>query len=88
MAGLPVRVFSIVPTRPPTIPTLMSPHSTDFDVVVIGGGHAGAEAAHAAARLGASVALISLDPTKIGAMSCNPAIGGLAKGHHRQQAES
>src|SRR6188768_1575762 len=51
-----------------------------FDVVVIGGGHAGAEAAHAAARLGCSVALISLDPSKIGAMSCNPAIGGLAKG--------
>lgn len=51
-----------------------------FDIVVIGGGHAGAEAAHAAARLGCAVALISLDPSKIGAMSCNPAIGGLAKG--------
>ncbi|HZZ44352.1 MAG TPA: tRNA uridine-5-carboxymethylaminomethyl(34) synthesis enzyme MnmG [Tepidisphaeraceae bacterium] len=52
----------------------------EFDIVVIGGGHAGAEAAHAAARLGCAVALVSLDPTRIGAMSCNPAIGGLAKG--------
>src|SRR4051812_34969573 len=52
----------------------------DFDIVVIGGGHAGAEAAWAASRLGASTALISLDPSRIGQMSCNPAIGGLAKG--------
>ena len=47
---------------------------------MIGGGHAGAEAGWAASRLGASVALITLDPSRIGAMSCNPAIGGLAKG--------
>src|ERR1051325_7366429 len=52
----------------------------DYDIVVIGGGHAGAEAAWAASRLGASVALISLDPSRIRQMSCNPAIGGLAKG--------
>ncbi len=52
-----------------------------FDVVVIGGGHAGVEAAHAAARRGASVALVTLDPAAIGVMSCNPAIGGLGKGH-------
>src|SRR5882724_11049309 len=52
----------------------------DYDIIVIGGGHAGAEAAWAASRLGARVAMITLDPTKIGAMSCNPAIGGLAKG--------
>src|SRR3954471_15373746 len=52
----------------------------DYDIIVIGGGHAGAEAAYAAARLGGSVALITLDPSRIGAMSCNPAIGGLAKG--------
>src|SRR5438045_3803572 len=52
----------------------------DYDIIVIGGGHAGAEAAWAASRLSACVALITLDPTKIGAMSCNPAIGGLAKG--------
>jgi tRNA uridine 5-carboxymethylaminomethyl modification enzyme len=51
-----------------------------FDVIVIGGGHAGAEAAWAASRLGASTALISMDPSRIGQMSCNPAIGGLAKG--------
>ncbi len=52
----------------------------DFDIIIIGGGHAGAEAAWAASRLGMKTALISLDPTRIGAMSCNPAIGGLAKG--------
>ncbi|HEY7120458.1 MAG TPA: tRNA uridine-5-carboxymethylaminomethyl(34) synthesis enzyme MnmG [Tepidisphaeraceae bacterium] len=52
----------------------------EFDIVVIGGGHAGAEAAWAASRLGASTALVSLDPARIGQMSCNPAIGGLAKG--------
>src|SRR5258705_3015180 len=52
----------------------------DFDIIVIGGGHAGAEAAWAASRLGARVALVTLDASKIGAMSCNPAIGGLAKG--------
>src|SRR3954464_12288836 len=52
----------------------------DYDIIVIGGGHAGAEAAWAASRLGACVALITLNPAKIGAMSCNPAIGGLAKG--------
>src|SRR3954453_10746887 len=52
----------------------------DYDIIVIGGGHAGAEAAWAASRLGTSVAMITLDPSRIGAMSCNPAIGGLAKG--------
>jgi tRNA uridine 5-carboxymethylaminomethyl modification enzyme len=51
-----------------------------FDIIIIGGGHAGAEAAWAASRLGAQTALISLDLSRIGAMSCNPAIGGLAKG--------
>jgi len=54
---------------------------TSFDVIVIGGGHAGTEAAAAAARCGARVALVSFDASKIGAMSCNPAIGGLGKGH-------
>ena len=53
----------------------------DFDIIVVGGGHAGTEAAAAAARLGASVALVSFDRAQIGAMSCNPAMGGLGKGH-------
>ena len=53
----------------------------DFDVVVIGGGHAGCEAAHAAARAGSKVALVTLIADGIGVMSCNPAIGGLGKGH-------
>src|SRR5579862_8040833 len=52
----------------------------EFDIIVIGGGHAGAEAAWAASRLGAATALITLDPARVGQMSCNPAIGGLAKG--------
>ncbi len=55
--------------------------SLEFDIVVVGGGHAGCEAAAAAARLGAQVALVSFDKATIGAMSCNPAIGGLGKGH-------
>src|SRR5579862_669607 len=52
----------------------------EFDIIVIGGGHAGAEAAWAASRLGAATAMITLDATRVGQMSCNPAIGGLAKG--------
>lgn len=52
----------------------------DFDIIVVGGGHAGIEAASAPARMGLKVALITMDPEKIGLMSCNPAIGGLAKG--------
>lgn len=52
-----------------------------YDVIVVGGGHAGCEAAAAAARMGASVALVSFTRDAIGAMSCNPAIGGLGKGH-------
>lgn len=52
-----------------------------FDVIIIGGGHAGTEAAHAAARMGAHTALVTLRRDAIGVMSCNPAIGGLGKGH-------
>ncbi|MBN2281315.1 MAG: tRNA uridine-5-carboxymethylaminomethyl(34) synthesis enzyme MnmG [Candidatus Marinimicrobia bacterium] len=54
---------------------------TFYDIIVVGGGHAGAEASLAAARLGNSTLLITLDKNKISTMSCNPAIGGLAKGH-------
>ena len=53
----------------------------DFDVAVVGGGHAGCEAAAAACRVGARVALITLAPDDLGVMSCNPAFGGLGKGH-------
>lgn len=55
--------------------------SQQFDIIVVGGGHAGTEAAAVAARMGARVALVSFDRDTIGAMSCNPAIGGLGKGH-------
>jgi tRNA uridine 5-carboxymethylaminomethyl modification enzyme len=56
-------------------------HVKHYDVIVIGGGHAGAEAAAAAARMGVSTALVTLRIEALGAMSCNPAIGGLGKGH-------
>src|ERR1700678_1781862 len=59
----------------------MTLHSDSFDVIVIGGGHAGCEAASAAARMGARTALLTHRFSTIGAMSCNPAIGGLGKGH-------
>src|SRR5713101_7758307 len=52
-----------------------------FEVIVIGAGHAGCEAAYIAARIGARTALVTLDTNSIGQMSCNPAIGGIAKGH-------
>ena len=54
--------------------------SQTWDVIVIGGGHAGCEAAHASARLGCQTLMLTMNPDRIGFMSCNPAMGGLAKG--------
>lgn len=58
-----------------------TPISTNYDVIVIGGGHAGLEAAHIAAQMGAKTLMITLNLDKIGWMPCNPAIGGVGKGH-------
>src|SRR3954462_10995292 len=60
----------------------------DFDIIVIGGGHAGAEAAWVASRMGARVGLVTLDPARTGQMSCNPAIGGLAKGQMVREVDA
>lgn len=59
----------------------MSTRSDNFDVIVVGGGHAGIEAAHAAATMGSQTLLVTLDTKKIGLMPCNPAVGGVGKGH-------
>ena len=60
----------------------------EYDIIIVGGGHAGAEAAWAASGLGASVALITMDASRIGQMSCNPAIGGLAKGQMVREVDA
>jgi len=51
-----------------------------YDIIVVGGGHAGCEAAHMAATMGAKTLLVTMDMTKLAQMSCNPAMGGIAKG--------
>ena len=61
--------------------TIVDDFGNNFDVIVVGGGHAGYEAATAAARMGAKTVLYTLDLKLIAQMSCNPAIGGIAKGH-------
>jgi tRNA uridine 5-carboxymethylaminomethyl modification enzyme len=63
-------------------------NKTEYDCIVIGGGHAGAEAAHAAARIGANTCLITISKDTIAKMSCNPAIGGLAKGQIAREVDA
>lgn len=60
---------------------MIQKNAYDFDVIVVGGGHAGIEAAYAAARMGSKTLMLTLNLDKIGYMSCNPAIGGVGKGH-------
>ena len=66
--------------RPPPLTKEYKQMKLNYDVIVIGGGHAGCEAASAAARMGARTCLVTMDMNKIGQMSCNPAVGGIAKG--------
>ena len=62
--------------------------TNDFDCVVVGGGHAGVEAAHAAARIGAKTCLLTINRDTIAKMSCNPVIGGLAKGQIAREVDA
>src|SRR5713101_8330937 len=83
-ADPPLRGGALLTPRRPFATSAQSRASAmekNFDVIVIGGGHAGCEAAAAAARMGARTALLTHRFATIGAMSCNPAIGGLGKGH-------
>ena len=62
--------------------------NTDFDVIVVGGGHAGCEAAFACSRMGFETALVTLSEKTIGALSCNPAIGGVGKGQLTREIDA
>lgn len=66
----------------------MLTHPRQFDAIVIGGGHAGSEAAHALARMGCQTLLLTMNIDTIGQMSCNPAIGGVAKGHLAREVDA
>ena len=60
---------------------MMGTSAHTYDVIIVGGGHAGIEAAYVSARMGARTALITLSASHIGLMPCNPSVGGLGKGH-------
>src|SRR5213075_2442522 len=70
------------------LPRPMFKHPVEYDVIVLGAGHAGVEAALAAARMGCRTLLLSINLDTIGQMSCNPAIGGLAKGHLAREVDA
>lgn len=76
----------MIPTG--TVPSEPFVYPTRYDVIVVGGGHAGIEAALASARMGCQTLLLTLNPDSIGQMSCNPAVGGLAKGNLAREVDA
>lgn len=67
---------------------IKAPYPEEFDLIVVGAGHAGCEAAMAASRLGLNTLLLTINADRIGHLSCNPAIGGLAKGHMVKEVDA